>query len=872
MKQRQVREANQHVHIGAINSHIFAMAVVLGIVVCAQRLSGAEGGNLWLPPVEVPNSSDRFHHISDGAGGAMVACLDGGSPGPVYVSRISNAGATLWGPVLLSSTGVSGRLPRLCSDGAGGAMVAWAQDVSGGQSIYVQRINSSGTPQWANPVGASTNASGFNSLEVAAGSGGMFLLYHVSAGYSVCAAHISAAGVVASPGLGGLWLGTSSVDRGKARLVPDGSAGTGVIVAWQDNTDYSLKAQRVVLSGGTLNQAWGGGSAITICSTTGGDAHNPAVAQDGSGGALISWNELYLLDGKAEIRIQKVNSSGVAQWTPNGVVLVDSTVVGGNYGWWVGGSSSAIVGDGSGGAYVAWDDWRNANATNSMDVYAQRVNASAVPQWASWGIRLGDYMFGSQCFPAMVTDLQGGALVTFQDAAAGSVDISLVKLNSAGKEWFRFVFSDSADPGGGYDQHNPAVIYDASGAAPKGCIVAWAEKTWATYMQKVQVGQSTGAVTLLSCSGEPAGDGYDRGFYVPQYPGVSLNSARLELSAAVAGTYGMSLTVRSNTYDGPILGVSSSTVTLSSDVYDNQPIIFTFPSTPIAKYSRVCFILSWLSGPGTQVYYSVAGLTGGCTEVVETEGTTPPLDTFRRYGVNLVLTGASIPPETLLSCSGLPGGDDYYYGFYVRQYPGVSLNSARLKLSATIAGTYGLTLTVRSNTYDGPVLGVSSSTVTLSSDVYDNQPITFTFTSTPIAKYSRVCFILSLTSGPPFAQVFYSVAGLTGGCTEVVETEDTTPPLSTFRRYGVDLVLTGVNDPSSDLSSAIAQQPAGLYLYWKSIAGRTYTVQTNDNLQLFNALQTGITATPPTNTFGPIVPAPTGRQFYRVMLEPIPVP
>jgi hypothetical protein len=130
---------------------------------------------------------------------------------------------------------------------------------------------------------------------------------------------------------------------------------------------------------------------------------------------------------------------------------------------------------------------------------------------------------------------------------------------------------------------------------------------------------------------------------------------------------------------------------------------------------------------------------------------------------------------------------------------------------------------------------------------------------------------LSLVSGPGTA-VYYSVAGLTGGCTDVVETQGTTPPLDTFRRYGVNLILTGVNDLSSDLRLAIARQPAGLYLYWNSIGGRTYAVQTSDNLQVFNPLQSGIAATPPTNTFGPIAPLPASRQFYRLVLEPLPVP
>jgi len=237
---------------------------------------------------------------------------------------------------------------------------------------------------------------------------------------------------------------------------------------------------------------------------------------------------------------------------------------------------------------------------------------------------------------------------------------------------------------------------------------------------------------------------------------------------------------------------------------------------------------------------------------------------------NLLITPGPMP-SVLLSCSGEQAGDFYYRGFYVVQYPGVSLNTAEVTLSAAEAGSYVLALTVRSNTYDGPVLGASTNTVTLNGSTSERQPVTFAFPSPPIVKYSRVCFILSLLSGPGTA-VYYSVPGLTGGCTTVVQTEGTTPPQSTFRRYGVNLILTGIHDPNSDLRLAIARQPTGPYLYWNSIQGRTYTLQTNHNLQLFNDLQTGIPATPPTNTFGPIVPLSATRQFYRVVLEPTPVP
>jgi parallel beta-helix repeat protein len=145
------------------------------------------------------------------------------------------------------------------------------------------------------------------------------------------------------------------------------------------------------------------------------------------------------------------------------------------------------------------------------------------------------------------------------------------------------------------------------------------------------------ADVLLSCAGDPGGDLDDRGFYIPSYPGNSLDSARLVFSSFDPGVYTMTLTVRKGTYDGPVLGSDSATVTILGAYPQDVATTFTFPSVRIAEGSRVCFILSRRSGPG-RIYFSVAG-SGGCTSVIETEGTTPPLDTFRRNGVNLVIRG-----------------------------------------------------------------------------------------------------------------------------------------------------------------------------------------------------------------------------------------
>lgn len=168
--------------------------------------------------------------------------------------------------------------------------------------------------------------------------------------------------------------------------------------------------------------------------------------------------------------------------------------------------------------------------------------------------------------------------------------------------------------------------------------------------------------------------------------------------------------------------------------------------------------------------------------------------TFARYTAAALLGGlvllmtAICPASVLYSCPGSGGGGDFNTrGFYLTNYPGITLDSATLKLLGYSAGTYQVSLTVRSNTFGGPVLGTSAVTVGLNAVGGAQVSTTFPFASVPMPKGGLVCFILTVVSGP-YPEIYYDVGG---GCPGMIETEDTTPPLSIVRDYGVGLTLMG---------------------------------------------------------------------------------
>ena len=111
---------------------------------------------------------------------------------------------------------------------------------------------------------------------------------------------------------------------------------------------------------GLLYAQWSTNPAVNnaICTATG-DQQNPQVISDGAGGAIITWWDVR--SGIADIYAQRVNASGVVQWTANGVAICTAT----NEQYY-----PQLVSDGAGGAIITWHDRRSGS---NWDIYAQNV-------------------------------------------------------------------------------------------------------------------------------------------------------------------------------------------------------------------------------------------------------------------------------------------------------------------------------------------------------------------------------------------------------------------------------------------------------------------------------------------------------------------
>ncbi|MEO8487209.1 MAG: hypothetical protein ABI585_12825, partial [Betaproteobacteria bacterium] len=102
------------------------------------------------------------------------------------------------------------------------------------------------------------------------------------------------------------------------------------------------------------------------------------------------------------------------------------------------------------------------------------------------------------------------------------------------------------------------------------------------------------AAYTVDCTFGDEGDNIDRGFYVSNYPGTSLDQVGLSHKASsVAGERTITLTARLDTFDGTFLGVASATRTIATS---HSLTIFDFGHIPVPAGSRITFKQAVIAG------------------------------------------------------------------------------------------------------------------------------------------------------------------------------------------------------------------------------------------------------------------------------------
>ena len=465
-----------------------AMGTIALIVFCALIIAApparADWVNSGIAICAAVENQTTPQIISDGLGGAIITWVDtrrfGGSGcGDIYAQKVNASGVVQWTAdgVVIRACNDGSRDPQIASDGAGGAIISWVDFSAMEPDIFAARVNASGTVLWMGAI-CWANWNQWHPQIISDGSGGAIITWddeRSMIGEDPLGADIYAQRVNASGAFQWTSNGAALCARPGGQtipvLAPDGSGGA--IVAWQDSrngtSNNDIFAQRINASG---DVQWAeNGIAI---SSAAGDQVIPQIVSDGSGGAIVTW-----VDGGTygNIYAQKVDASGVVQWTTNGVVVracgdgsTDPQIASDGAGgaiiaWvdfsgmepdilagrvnasgtvlWMAGICGAhwtqwhpqIISDGSGGAIVTWDDDRSAITEDptSDDIYAQRVNASGICQWTWNGVALC-VLLGRQTIPVLAPDGSGGAIVAWQDSRNGTSnnDIYAQNINGTG--------------------------------------------------------------------------------------------------------------------------------------------------------------------------------------------------------------------------------------------------------------------------------------------------------------------------------------------------------------------------------------------------------------------------------------------------------
>ncbi len=362
---------------------------------------------------------------------------------------------------------------QLLNHNAFNIVVGWQDKRSGSSdNIYLQCLNKAGQNDWQlNGIGISISPGQQSSARSISNDSAIIVVWQDNRSgvdYDIYAQRIKNDAQL-SWTTSGKAICTSTGNQYNPRIVSDGL--DGAIIVWQDrrnNTDYNLYAQRISSNGETRWTANG----VLICNSLY-DQFNPKVISDGSGGAIITWQDFRVGNGYTDIYVQRVSATGSVVWQTNGTLVCNAP---NNQ------SNIQMVPDGFKGAIIVWQDRRTPGRE---DIYAQKINSSGNAVWTTNGVPVST-INGYKYYPQIASDRSGGAIITWQDNRTG-IDYNIYAQNldlEGGINWQTDGIHVCTAVG---HQYFPQIITDVSGNA----IITWQDKrngvNFDIYAQRVKI-------------------------------------------------------------------------------------------------------------------------------------------------------------------------------------------------------------------------------------------------------------------------------------------------------------------------------------------------------------------------------------------------
>jgi hypothetical protein len=370
---------------------------------------------------------------------SMVLAVVTGAAGPAAGQWIEN------GTPVCAAVG-NQRYHDLCRTDFGLIVIVWDDGRGANSDIYAQCMDPSGNVLWA-PDGVPVCTQTGNQMSPAVvtdGAGGVIILWadDRAGDFDIYAQRIEADGN-ALWASGGVLVCTAANDQIPVKAIPDGSGGA--ILTWQDQrygmTDTDIFAERIDASGAGQWAANG----VMVCGVTG-NQYSPKIVSDGAGGVVIVWDD----SNTSDIYAMRMRDDGVLLWTLGGVAVTAASYEQ---------QGSRMIPDGHGGAIIAWQDLRNAS---DYDIYVQRMDTDGNALWTVNGVALCTET-GTQYIGDIVTDGNGGAIVNWSDYRGADSRVYAQRVNRNGlPQWQSngsLVCTDNDD------QYACSMIPDGAGGA-----------------------------------------------------------------------------------------------------------------------------------------------------------------------------------------------------------------------------------------------------------------------------------------------------------------------------------------------------------------------------------------------------------------------
>ena len=321
--------------------------------------------------------------------------------------------------------------------------------------------------QWSNLPTLNTPVSTallpqLNSVATSDGAGGAIIAwvdnrFGLAGGGDIFAQRIDASGTA-------LWLPdglpicVAAGAQENPAIIDDGAGGA--FIVWQDfrnGLDFNIYAQHISSAGVALWPADG----VFICVAVGAQIW-PMLTGDGAGGAIITWEDERAGPGAWNIYAQRVDALGALQWPPIAGSMPICLAPFGQF-------MPMIDSDGAGGAFITWYDFRGGI---DDDIYVQHILGTGAPAvgWPPDGILVSGLPIapGSQTQPVIVGDGTGGAIITWYDLRSGvDFDIYAQRVTGAGVPLWALGGSPVCLAPG--DQELPKLVADGA----SGAIIAW---------------------------------------------------------------------------------------------------------------------------------------------------------------------------------------------------------------------------------------------------------------------------------------------------------------------------------------------------------------------------------------------------------------